>query len=88
MAEINDIDRRVLGAIDGRERLKLLLKDAGLTLQEFAQKQNVWVEQVSMCLKGDRPYPEIREAIASELGLSRATVDELIDGPPADRVAS
>ena len=83
MAEINEIDRRILSAIDGRERLKLLLKDAGLGLQDFAQKHNLWIEQVSMCLKGDRPYPEIRDALAAELSLSREQVDGLIDNEAA-----
>jgi hypothetical protein len=67
MGKINDIDRRVLAAMGGRERLKLLLRDAGFTIQEFAGKHGLWAEQVSMCLSGDRQYPEIRAALAAEL---------------------
>lgn len=81
MTEINEIDRRVLAAMDGRERLKLLMKDAGLNVQEFAQKHSLWVEQVSMCLRGDRPYPEIREKLSTTLNISLDAVNHLIDGP-------
>lgn len=82
MGKLNEIDRRVLAAMDGRERLKLLLKDRGLQLQDFAKKHNLWVETVSMCIKGDREYPEIREALAVELELSRDAIDLMIDGMP------
>lgn len=90
MADFNELDRRILDVLDGRERLKLLLKDRGLSVQDFAQKHNVWVEQVSMCLKGDRPYGEIRDALAAELEITRETVDAMIDGSesePAEGVA-
>lgn len=83
MGNFNELERRVLGALDGRERIKLLLRDKGLLLQEFAQKYGVWVEQVSMCIKGERPYEEIRNALAAELEVDRAVIDQLIDGPAA-----
>jgi transcriptional regulator with XRE-family HTH domain len=83
VCEINEIERRVLSAIDGRERLKILLKDSGLTMQTFAQKHGLWVQQVSMCLSGDRRYPEIRNALASELEIPSKVVDSLIDGEAA-----
>lgn len=82
MTDFNELDRRVLGALDGRERLKLLLRDKGLQLQDFARKHNFWVEQLTFCLKGERPYPEIRDALAAELDLDRAVIDQLIDGEP------
>lgn len=75
MADINEIDLRILRQLDGRERLKLLLKEKGLSLQDFARKHNVWVQDVSACLGGTRECPEIREALALELGLSREQID-------------
>lgn len=84
---INDLDRRVLGVLDGRDKLKALLREKGLQLRDFAEKHNYWVENVSRCLSGERPLPEIREALAGELGLSRAEVDALIDGPAPAAVA-
>lgn len=79
MRKSNEIDERILSALDGRDRIKLLLRERGLQLQQFARKHNLWIEQVSMCLKGDRPYPEIRDAFAAELELSRDTIDRFID---------
>lgn len=83
MARINDIDRRVLATLTGRDRLKALLGERGFTLRAFAEKHNLWVENVSRCLSGERSLPEIRDAIASELELDRSTVDRLIDGEAA-----
>lgn len=79
MPKINEIDKRVLSGLDGRDRIKLLLRERGLQLQQFARKHNLWIEQVSMCLAGDRPYPEIRDAFAAELDLSREAIDAFID---------
>lgn len=83
MARINEVDRRVLDAMGGREKLKLLLSEKGLTLKQFAEKHNEWVENVSRCISGERPLPEIREKLAAELGIDRGMVDTLIDGPKA-----
>lgn len=83
MARINEIDLRVLGALKGRDKLKALLAGRGLTLTEFAEKHNVWVENVSRCIAGERPLPEVREKLAAELGIDRATIDHLIDGEAA-----
>ena len=76
---INDLDRRVLDVLDGRDKLKALLRERGLSVGDFARKHNYWVESVSRCLSGERPYPEIRDSLAADLGLSRAEVDDLID---------
>lgn len=82
MGRINDIDARVLDALSGRDKIKALLSDNGLTLSAFAKKRNFWVEHVSRCLSGDRAQEEIRDALADELELSREKIDELIDGTP------
>lgn len=83
MARINEIDRQVLAALPGRDKLKALLTARGLGLKGFAKKHGVWVQEVSICLRGERPLPEIRDLIAGELELPRRTVDELIDGKAA-----
>ena len=81
MARINEVDRRVLAAMGGREKLKLLLAERGLNLTTFAERHNRWVEDVSRCIGGERPLPEIRDALAAELEMDRAAIDALIDGP-------
>lgn len=80
MGRINEIDRRVLGSLSGGEKIKALLSERGLNLSQFAQKHGLWVQEVSYCIRGDRPNPEIREKLAVELELDRATIDELLDG--------
>lgn len=80
MARINEIDRRVLRALSGRDKLKALLADKGMSLKDFAERHNEWVENVSRCLAGERPLPELREKLAEDLGMSREAVDMLIDG--------
>lgn len=85
MASINDIDRRVLGVLSGGEKIKALLRDQGLSLTDFGRKHNHWVSDVSRCLGGKQPLPEIRDSLAGELGWSRADVDSLIDN---DRAAA
>lgn len=79
MGSINEIDRQVIAALPGSEKIKALLSKRGLSLKEFAGKHAEWPEMVSDCIRGARPLPEIREKLATELGLSRATIDQLID---------
>lgn len=83
MPRINELDRRVLATLSGGEKVKALLSDKGLSLAAFAEKHNLWVQNVSYCVHGDRPLPEIREKLAAELDLSRAALDSLIDGTAA-----
>lgn len=83
MPRINEIDRRVLATLTGRDKLKALLAEKGLNLKAFAERHNEWVENVSRCLSGDRPLPEIRDRLAGDLGMSRAEIDRLIDGEQA-----
>lgn len=83
MDGINEIDQRVLATLTGRDRIKALLQERGLSLKGFAEKHNEWVENVSRCIAGERPLPELREKIAVELGLQRREVDRLIDGDQA-----
>lgn len=83
MAGINEIDQRVLAALTGAEKIKALLDERGLSVKEFAGKHSEWPERVSECIRAVRPWPEIRDALAAELELPRAMIDELIDGKAA-----
>lgn len=83
MARINEIDRQVLETLKGSEKLKTLLASRDLSLKGFARKHGLWVQEVSFCIRGERPHPEIREALAAELDLPRGTIDQLIDGKAA-----
>lgn len=83
MAEVNDVDARVLAAMTGAERLRMLIREAGFkTLTDFAFKIGTHPQTVSFCIQGDRPYPEIRDQLATNLGLERAEIDRMIDGDP------
>lgn len=84
MVQVNEVDARVLGAMSGAERIRMLLREAGFkTLTDFAFKVRTHAQTVSYCINGDREYPEIRDALAKELGLTRSEIDEMIDGPKA-----
>jgi lambda repressor-like predicted transcriptional regulator len=81
MAEVNDVGARILGAMSGAEQIRMLLREAGFkTLTDFAFKIGTHSQTVSFCIQGDRPYPEIRDQIASVLGLDRTEIDRMIDG--------
>jgi hypothetical protein len=82
MSKRNEIDRLLAAEMSGRDKLAALLKARGFTLTAFARRISRWPEEVRMTIGGDRPYPEIRDALAEELGLPRAEVDQLIDGSP------
>lgn len=82
MEQVNEVDARVLGAMSGAERVRMLLREAGFpTLTDFAFELKTHAQTVSYCINGDREYPEIRDALAKHLGLDRSEVDLLIDGP-------
>lgn len=84
MSRINEVDRQVLEALPGADKIKALLQSKrGLSVKEFAGKHSEWPERVSDCIRGVRPHPQIRDALAAELDLSRKAVDELIDGKAA-----
>lgn len=83
MTRINALDQRVLEALTGREKIKVLLSEKGLSLTEFAERHNHWVENVSRCLSGERRLSEVRDNLAAELEMPRRQLDELIDGVAA-----
>lgn len=86
MVQVNEVDARVLGAMSGAERLRMLLRDAGFrTLTDFAFKIGTHSQTISYCINGDREYPEIRGALAKYLGLKRSDIDALIEGTHEER---
>ena len=50
-----------------------------LTQKGFAQKYGFSEQEVSQCLAGYRPHEKVRAALAEELGVTRAEVDELLN---------
>lgn len=78
MPSINELDRDVLNALSGAEKIKALLRSRGLELQSFAEKYNHWTANVSRCIHGKQERPEIRDDLAEELGLTRDHIDHLI----------
>lgn len=81
MPLVNETEARILSVMSGAERVRMLLRQAGFkTLTDFAYTIPTHSQTVSYCINGDREYSEIRNAIASALGLSRAEIDALIDG--------
>ena len=83
MPRINEIDRKVLEAMSGEDRLRALIRGAGFdTIRELARALHAFPPEVSMCLNRHREYPEIRDAIAEELDLTREQVDQMIPWPP------
>lgn len=81
--DTSKLDQAVLDGLDGRERLKALLRSrAGLTPKEFAVKRGFYIADLSNCMSGARSMAHIRAALADELALAREVVDELIDGDP------
>lgn len=79
MPEGNDIDRMLADSLTGQEKLKALFRANGYTYQSYAQERGLWPEQVKMTVYGQRPYPDIRDHLAEDLGLSRGEIDHLID---------
>lgn len=83
MPRINEVEKRVLEGLSGAEKVKALLAGRGKTLKDFAREHGEWIESVSACIRGVRPLPELRDKLAAELGMTRAAIDELIDGRAA-----
>lgn len=71
---------RMAPGLSGRDRIKVLLLAQGFTVAAWARERGFHDSQVWMCISGTRPYPEIREALAEDLGKARSTIDGLIAG--------
>lgn len=66
------------------ERLKQAIKDAGMTLSQFADSIGVDEKTVDRWLQGRTPYPRHRQSVAAALGVSPR---ELWPDTPADQDA-
>ncbi|MCG8468414.1 MAG: hypothetical protein MJB57_09445 [Gemmatimonadetes bacterium] len=84
--------KRAIKVISGSLELGYSLSEAvqralGSTLTDFAARNDFRQEEVSMCLLGypQRVYPRIRDALCSELHVSRAFLDEKIAEQAARR---
>jgi len=82
MSKRNTIDQLLASEMSGPDKITALLKARGFTLSGFAREIRYWPEEVRMTVRGLRPYPEIRVAVAAALGLDREEVDRLIDASP------
>lgn len=58
-----------------------VVRNLGVTLTAWAADHGYRPSEVSMCLGGypERPYASIRDDLASDLGIPREVLDELID---------
>jgi hypothetical protein len=84
-----DIDRRLASALSGNDKLRALIVASDGSISRWAVNRAIIPEQVFFCLSGRRPYPEIRDRIATDLGIPREDVDRLIDEQtPASGVAA
>lgn len=63
-------------SLTDRLRSSLLLR--GLSVAGWAEVNGWHASEVWHCLAGRRVYPDIRDAIAGVLGVTRATVDRMI----------
>lgn len=79
---INEIDAEVLASLTARDRLKALLKRRrGWSIKRAAKEMNEYAGDVSKVMAGQLPGSEIRDGLAEILGLTRAELDRIIDGP-------
>lgn len=51
-----------------------------MSLTEFAARHGFSKQEVSQCLYRYRRHEKVRDALAGALGVSRAEIDELLDG--------
>lgn len=75
---LKDVDTLVVESMSGPEKLKALLRSKGLTLADFSRRHSLWPPQVSRVVHGHEPNSGVRDALATELGLPRSAIDELI----------
>lgn len=80
MAENNDSSSLTLDeALDGRQRVRAMLMAKGHTIASWSRARKIeHDQQVHMMLSGHRPYPEIRDMLAEDLGITRETLDQWI----------
>lgn len=75
------LDRYVVAELPAHVKIRELLAARGVLIKDFARKHNLFPPEVSMCLRGERPYRDIRRLLAEELGIPVAEMDFLLGGP-------
>lgn len=81
---MSELDKRILDGLTGDEKIRALLRTKGFgTYREYGISRGFSISELSLCFRGSRPYPEIRDALATDLELDRDEIDHLIDGPPS-----
>jgi hypothetical protein len=73
------VDQLIAEELQGSEKLRALLIARYGTIQKYAQGRGFYPEQVHQTLSNARPYPEVRDALALDLGLPRPEIDQLLD---------
>lgn len=69
-------------SLTGRQKIRAMLMARGLSVAAWAAKRGIdHEERVHMMLGGRRPYPEIRDMLAADLGLTREQFDSIIPVP-------
>lgn len=71
--------------VNGRTTIRARLLARGYSVAAWARARGVaHEEQVHAMLSSRRAYPEIRDMLAADLGLTREQFDEVIPLPTAD----
>lgn len=65
--------------LDGAEKIKTLIEAEYGTIARWARGRSIHKEHVYMMLAGGRTAAKIRDALAEDLGASRAEIDRLLD---------
>lgn len=78
------IDERLVSKLSGSAKIAALLKAHGYSYKSFAQDHGFWPAQVKLCVYGARPYPTIRDVLATALDVPRDEIDRLLDAPQLD----
>jgi hypothetical protein len=76
-ANAPNIKVMVAAGASPRDAIKAALRG---TFAEFAARHAFFPSHVSNCVNGRQRHERIRDALAADLGVERAWLDELLDG--------
>lgn len=76
------IDALITAELGGRDKLRALIAKRAGTIQQWARNHGFYPEQVQFTLRGERPYEDVRDALAADFDLDRAEINLLLDGEP------
>jgi hypothetical protein len=85
MPKNRKIDRAKVKAadkLDGRLRIRVMLLERGHSIASWSRSRGIaHEEQTNMMLSGARAYPEIRDLLCKDLGLTRSEFDVIVPLP-------